>query len=241
MKKQVLALALALGMSDIFCSVSAGGRLMSDDMTLSEIVAAAKSGNAEAQFLLGNALTTKKGHEANFALGITFLELAAKQDHALASHNLAVNISHGWVKGKTKTDAFNLYLGAAQAGFAGSQNNLGDMYEKGEGTATSFGDAIHWYTRAAMQGEPTAYLSLGQCYLNGIGVARNTVEAYRWFLLASKKLRTSPNNKLSADHSLQELKKTMSAKQIEEGQRLADRYVPQSQAKHLMGDPPSDK
>jgi TPR repeat protein len=241
MKKQLFAFAFAVGVINVHFSVSAGDKRLSEEMTPSEIVAAAKGGNAEAQFLLGSVLTANRDDAANFSTGIAFLERAMKQDHVIATHNLAVLFAHGWVKGKTTTDAFNLYLRAAQAGFAGSQNNLGDMYEKGEGTAKSFGDAVHWYTRAAMQGEPTAYLSLGDCYWKGISVAPNPVEAYRWFLLAAKNLTKSPTNRTNAESSLRALEKTMTKEQVAEGHRLADRYVPLSQAEDLMNDPPANK
>jgi len=63
-------------------------------------------------------------------------------------------------------DAARLYRQSADLGFAGAQNNLGDMYEAGQGVPKSEKAAIHWYTRAAERGEPTAYLSLASLLRN---------------------------------------------------------------------------
>jgi len=76
---------------------------------------------------------------------------------------LAYNFGIGKIP-KNQHKALYRYVWSAVSGFAGAQNNLGDMLKKNEGTPASLGSAIYWYTQAAMQGDPTAYLSLGKLF-----------------------------------------------------------------------------
>lgn len=119
---------------------------------------------------------------------------AAEEGNILAMHNLALAYNFGMGKiPKNQNKALYWYTWSAVSGFAGSQNNLGDMFEKGEGTPTSLGSAIYWYTQAAMQGEPTAYLSLGELFFEGKGVPQSYVTAAIWLTLATQELPEGVN------------------------------------------------
>lgn len=76
----------------------------------------------------------------------------------LDRHNQAHDCIHGDEKDLEK--AAYLYRQNAFLGYAGSQNNFGDLLETGLGVPKDPLLAVHWYTRAAERGEPTAYLSL---------------------------------------------------------------------------------
>ena len=52
--------------------------------------------------------------------------------------------------------ALKWYRMAAEQGHAGAQNNLGVMYDKGEGVTQDYVQAHIWYNLAAAQGEETA-------------------------------------------------------------------------------------
>ena len=119
---------------------------------------------------------------------------AAEEGNILAMHNLALAYNFGMGKiPKNQNRALYWYTWSAVSGFAGAQNNLGDMFEKGEGTPASLGSAIYWYTQAAMQGEPTAYFSLGELFLEGKGVPQNNVTAAIWLSLATRDLPQGVN------------------------------------------------
>jgi TPR repeat protein len=119
---------------------------------------------------------------------------AAEEGNILAMHNLALAYNFGMGKiPKNQNKALYWYTWSAVSGFAGAQNNLGDMFEKGEGTPTSIGSAIYWYTQAAMQGEPTAYLSLGELFFEGKGVPQSYVTAAIWLSLATRELPEGAN------------------------------------------------
>jgi len=68
----------------------------------------------------------------------------------------------------------------AEAGDAKAQNDLGVMYELGQGVDTNFANAIIWYRLSAQQGNIEAQCNLGRLYISGQGVAKNYDEALKW-------------------------------------------------------------
>ena len=58
----------------------------------------------------------------------------------------------------------------AEQGYALAQNNLGVMYEKGQGVSQNYKTAVKWYTLAAEQGYAVAQCNLGLIYDKGEGV-----------------------------------------------------------------------
>ena len=129
------------------------------------------------------------------------------------------------------------YSWSAIHGFAGAQNNLGDMFENGDGTEPDTGMAIYWYTQAAMQGEPTAYLSLGELFLNGKGVAQNYFTAAFWLSLAAKEL---PDGQNMAD-AVKGKELALSKLDEKAKRQLLSRlysFAPLKQSKELLSDRP---
>lgn len=174
--------------------------------------------------------------------GMELLRTVAGTGHPFAMHDLALFLRH-MGDARSLSEAARWYRLAAEVGgigFAGSQNNLGDMYENGNGLAKSTGDAIYWYVRSAMQGEPTAYLSLGLCFAEGIGVQKDAVEAAFWLLLAVRNLHEGSNRSEASD-KLSELRQSMSAEQIAESMKKADVFKPLRQTRYKIGDPPPQK
>jgi TPR repeat protein len=171
--------------------------------------------------------------------GLEMLRSAADSGQPFAMHDLALLLGHRGDK-QSMVEAARWYRLSAEVGgigFAGSQNNLGDMYENGHGLPKSPGDAIYWYVRSAMQGEPTAYLSLGFCFADGVGVQIDPVEAAFWLLLAVRELHEG-SNRNDASEKLAELRKAMSPEQIAEATKKADIFKPLRQTKYKIGDPP---
>lgn len=73
----------------------------------------------------------------------------------------------------------------AEAGDAGSQFGLGQMYGNGFGVMMDDTAAIKWYGLAAEQGHAGAQCNLAVMHQNGWGVPQNDVEAIRLFGLAA--------------------------------------------------------
>jgi len=88
--------------------------------------------------------------------------------------------------GKDNAEARRLYDKAAAAGYAMANNNIGGMYEGGEGVARNYAEAVRWYSKAAGAGEPIAMVNLGWLYEHGQGVARDLAEARRLYEASAK-------------------------------------------------------
>jgi hypothetical protein len=73
--------------------------------------------------------------------------------------------------------ALNVWMGAAQAGDAKAQNYVGEIFERGLGTAPDYAAAALWYQKAAAQGYGPALFNLGTLYERGLGVPRNRLKA----------------------------------------------------------------
>ena len=82
-------------------------------------------------------------------------------------------------------EAVRLYSLAAAQGHAAAQNNLGVMFEKGQGVAQDYAEAVRLYSLAAAQGYAGAQDSLGYMFELGQGVAKDRAEAIRWYRLAA--------------------------------------------------------
>jgi TPR repeat protein len=77
------------------------------------------------------------------------------------------------------------YTLAAEQGYATAQNNLGLMYDLGQGVPVSDKTAVKWYTLAAKQGYANAQDNLGAVYEYGGGLFTGNRRAYMWYNLSS--------------------------------------------------------
>jgi TPR repeat protein len=89
-------------------------------------------------------------------------------------------------KKKDYKNAIRLYRDAADIGNAYAMNNLGSMYEHGEGVDQSHLEAVKWYKKAAELGDSLAMNNLGIMYVHGVGVSHNYTEALKWFKKAAE-------------------------------------------------------
>jgi hypothetical protein len=87
---------------------------------------------------------------------------------------------------KDYPEARRLYEQAAAAGYAMAMNNIGAIFEGGEGFPKNYAEANRWYGKAAAAGEPIAMVDQGWLYEHGLGVTKDTVEAARLYGLAAK-------------------------------------------------------
>ena len=83
-------------------------------------------------------------------------------------------------------DAEREVLQAAAQGYAIAQNNLGVMYDNGEGVPQDAAEALKWYRKAAEQGYAKAQYNLGAMYYIGDGVPQDYAEAVKWIRKAAK-------------------------------------------------------
>jgi len=82
--------------------------------------------------------------------------------------------------------AYKEFKVAAEQGDAIAQNNLGYMYQNGQGVAQDYKEVVKWYRLAGEQGYARAQNNLGYMYQNGQGVAQDYKEAAKWYRLAGE-------------------------------------------------------
>jgi TPR repeat protein len=90
------------------------------------------------------------------------------------------NVIAAFKRGDSAKGAANL-RNLAEKGDAKAQNNLGVMYDYGEGVPKDHAEAMKWYRRAAEQGYARAQDRLGLMYYNGQGAPQNYAKALKWY------------------------------------------------------------
>ncbi len=75
-----------------------------------------------------------------------------------------------------------LYQRLADAGHAEAMEQIGWIYELGEGVAKDYASAQRWYEKAGDAGDSNGYWRIGQLYKEGgPGIEQNYASAKRWF------------------------------------------------------------
>ena len=111
---------------------------------------------------------------------------------------------------------------ASEAGHAGAQAKMGAMCFLGQGGPRDLDESLVWFRKAAEQGEPYAQGCMGVMYAVGEGVPKDLVEAYAWLLLAQA------GGDADAAEPFEQVKKSLSPAEIQEGNRRAQEAVKQS-------------
>tara|TARA_R110002126_G_C10370575_1_gene493378 strand:- start:246 stop:782 length:537 start_codon:yes stop_codon:yes gene_type:complete len=84
----------------------------------------------------------------------------------------------------------------ADQGIAYAQNNLGFMYDNGEGVPENDAEAVKWFRKAAEQGYAAAQFNLGIMLEKGEGVPENDAEAFKWYKKAAAQGLADAQSKL---------------------------------------------
>ncbi|PJB13419.1 MAG: hypothetical protein CO119_01380 [Flavobacteriales bacterium CG_4_9_14_3_um_filter_40_17] len=126
--------------------------------------------------------------ENNYKDAFPLLMPSAKSGMADAQHRVGY-IYHYGLGGQVQnySEAKYWYEQAAKQNLAVSMNNLGIMYEKGNGVVKNSNQAIAWYTKAADLGNALSMRNLGLTYRDGKGVEKNYSKAKEWFEKAAAK------------------------------------------------------
>ena len=66
-----------------------------------------------------------------------------------------------------------------------AQNNLGFMYNNGQGVKQDYNEAVEWFRKAAAQGLAGAQFNLGAMYSAGRGVKQDFTESVEWYRKAA--------------------------------------------------------
>ncbi|MGZ5883499.1 MAG: tetratricopeptide repeat protein [Burkholderiaceae bacterium] len=143
----------------------------------------AKSGHAEAQFLLVSVLRSTDQKQAT-----EWLIIAAKNKYPDACHILGLMYMDGNGMPQDKAEGENFLRCAADGGSPGAQVALGMLYRNGATVSGKRDDeqAAELFNKAADQGSPEAQLRLAEMYRYGYGIKKDQAEAERLLRLAQK-------------------------------------------------------
>ncbi len=124
--------------------------------------------------------------------------------------------------------ALQVWLPQAEAGDQVARTNVGEIFEKGLGTAPDYASAAKWYQLAADQQYGRALTNLGFLYERGLGVPKDPVAALKLYRKAagiagtiSLEGDTSPIPREEIETLRKELDRTR--KELEESRRLLDK------------------
>ncbi len=120
----------------------------------------ARSGDAEAQFNIGEMYEKGSGVSANIKNAFMWFEQAAQQNHQKAQFKIAYMYYRGEGVTADPAKAFQLMTPLANYGYARAQYYLALMYETAAGTARNMDQAQLWYSRAAVGGYAPAQQAL---------------------------------------------------------------------------------
>jgi len=131
---------------------------------LRELQAAAGSGKAEEEYVLGEVYATGIAGTTNPGLAAQWVGKAAQQGNVEAENKLGQFEQVGYGTAANASLAAQWYARAARAGYAAAEFNLGLLYEMGLGVQQNWITASQWITAAAHQGLQPAVLELN--YVN---------------------------------------------------------------------------
>lgn len=139
---------------------------------------AALQGHAAAQSGLGSLYFMGQGGlPADTAEAHKWLGLAARQGDPRGQNNLGALLE---MQGHTDR-AYDLFLAAAEQGFAAGERNVGRLHFSGEGARRDHREAYQWYERAALQDDATSQTQLGYMLSQGLGVEADFEQAMTWY------------------------------------------------------------
>jgi len=78
-------------------------------------------------------------------------------------------------------EAAQWYQKAADLGNSSAQNELGRLYQLGQGVPKDYAKAVDLFRKAADQGNALAQANLGSMYERGLGVQTDLTQAFQWY------------------------------------------------------------
>jgi hypothetical protein len=106
--------------------------------------------------------------------------------------------------------ALKTFQSLAAQGNAEAQNNLGELYAKGQGVPQDYAQARQWYEKAEL-------------YFAGLGVPQDYVRAYLWVSLAAVHMKGDEQKQ--AEENRNDVAGRMTPEQITEAKRLTQQCM----------------
>lgn len=150
-------------------------------MDIEQTQTLAESGEAEAQYLLGQYFEFGRGVLQSHTKAAYWYGLAAGQGLAHAQYALGLLYQNGRGVELDIQKAVELYQKAADQGDPWAQNNLGYLYSQGKGVPEDQIKASNYYRKAAQKGHFQGQFNIAARYASGQGCDVDLVEAHYWF------------------------------------------------------------
>ncbi|GAB2198949.1 tetratricopeptide repeat protein [Sessilibacter sp. MAH4] len=106
------------------------------------------------------------------------------------------------------SQAYRLYLSAANTGNTEAAYRLATLYARGAGVDKDYVSAEHWYQRAALEGSTEARSELAQLWVSGEGITREPEKALALYYLIQQ------DAPISFQFNSENLEKTMTKEQL---------------------------
>ncbi len=153
---------------------------------VSDIQAAARSGDAQAQYNFATILRVGESVERDLAQSRKWYAKAAAQGHPDAQNDFASMLLNGMGGDKDGESAALWYMRAAEGGCAVAQFNMAQRYLHGDYVEVDDEQAAFWGARAAANGHAEGATLLGNCYRFGRGVEVDLLEAAKLYVLGAR-------------------------------------------------------
>ena len=136
-------------------------------------------------------IETNLSQYKNIDLALSWYELEAQKDNALAKNNLAIIYIRGGENDIDYNKAFSL-LNEASKSSPEALNNLGVFYANGLGVDKDYNKALSFYMRAAKNGSAAAMYNIGISYFKGLNGLDKDKDKARYWLEKAKAYNFSP-------------------------------------------------
>ena len=148
----------------------------------------AESGNAEAQYCLGERYRIGLGATKDPVQALAWFLKAAEQEHVEAQTTLGLMYENGQGISKDRKEAFCWYRRAATQGNAMAQARLGALYRSGfeeNETGRDLDQALIWIRKGAEKGDALAQSMLSSMLRRGEGMPVDVAKAGEWEIKAA--------------------------------------------------------
>jgi len=153
--------------------------------TFREYKVLAESGDAKAQWYLGQLYENGEGVQINYSEALKWYRKSADQGNYHGQLKLGLMYHNGRGVPQNYEEAANWFRKVAAQGEFIGQFMLGQIYFFGRGVPQDYSEAFRWYRKSAGQGFADAQCALGAMYCMGWGVLKNYEEAAIWFRKAA--------------------------------------------------------
>jgi len=126
------------------------------ELSFTDMLASAQSGDAASQFIIGSIYHSGQGVPKNPGEALNWYRLAATQGNIDAQLAMGRAFQSGEGTAPNPSEAINWLNKAAAQGNVEAQLAMARAFEQGSGVPKNTGEAINWYNKAAAQGNAEA-------------------------------------------------------------------------------------